>query len=244
MGTFKAFWVEKKDKEVRQSIIDRSIDELPESEVLIRVLYSSLNYKDALSAKGLPGVTRNYPHTPGIDVSGVVEASSAPSLKKGDEVISSKKTELNVGNCLELRHMPTDTLIHNIELKPGKGAQLCRSAGTYGQLIGKDSEYAQLKLSSGEIRLVRVECRATIGMVSNPDKKNIKLGKAGRKRWLGIRPVVRGVAMNPVDHPHGGGEGRTSGGRNPVSRKGFSAKGKKTRNNKRTDKLILKRRKR
>ena len=105
--------------------------------------------------------------------------------------------------------MPTDTLIHNIELKPGKGAQLCRSAGTYGQLIGKDSEYAQLKLSSGEIRLVRVECRATIGMVSNPDKKNIKLGKAGRKRWLGIRPVVRGVAMNPVDHPHGGGEGRT-----------------------------------
>jgi large subunit ribosomal protein L2 len=165
-------------------------------------------------------------------------------LKKGDEVISSKKTELNVGNCLELRNMPTDTLIHNIELKPGKGAQLCRSAGTYGQLIGKDSEYAQIKLSSGEIRLVRVECRATIGMVSNPDKKNIKLGKAGRKRWLGIRPVVRGVAMNPVDHPHGGGEGRTSGGRNPVSRKGFSAKGKKTRNNKRTDKLILKRRKR
>ena len=165
-------------------------------------------------------------------------------LKKGDEVISSKKTELNVGNCLELRNMPTDTLIHNIELKPGKGAQLCRSAGTYGQLIGKDSEYAQIKLSSGEIRVVRAECRATIGMVSNPDKKNIKLGKAGRKRWLGIRPVVRGVAMNPVDHPHGGGEGRTSGGRNPVSRKGFSAKGKKTRNNKRTDKLILKRRKR
>ena len=164
-------------------------------------------------------------------------------LKIGDEIISSKKTELNVGNCLELRHMPTDTLIHNIELKPGKGAQLCRSAGTYGQLIGKDSEYAQLKLSSGEIRLVRVECRATIGMVSNPDKKNIKLGKAGRKRWLVIRPVVRGVAMNPVDHPHGGGEGRTSGGRNPVSRKGLSAKGKKTRNNKRTDKLILKRRK-
>ena len=129
-------------------------------------------------------------------------------LKKGDQVISSKKTELNIGNCLELRNMPTDTLIHNIELKPGKGAQLCRSAGTYGQLIGKDSEYAQVKLSSGEIRLVRVECRATIGMVSNPDKKNIKLGKAGRKRWLGIRPVVRGVAMNPVDHPHGGGEGK------------------------------------
>ena len=123
--------------------------------------------------------------------------------------------------------MPTDTLIHNIELKPGKGAQLCRSAGTYGQLIGKDSEYAQLKLSSGEIRLVRVECRATIGMVSNPDKKNIKLGKAGRKRWLGIRPVVRGVAMNPVDHPHGGGEGRTSGGRNQSLEKVFQLKVKK-----------------
>ena len=164
-------------------------------------------------------------------------------LKKGDEVISSKKTELNVGNCLELRHMPTDTLIHNIELKPGKGAQLCRSAGTYGQLIGKDSEYAQLKLSSGEIRLVRVECRATIGMVSNPDKKNIKLGKAGRKRWLGIRPVVRGVAMNPVDHPHGGGEGKTSGGRSPVSPWGQSAKGLKTRKPKRSDKFIITRRK-
>ena len=165
------------------------------------------------------------------------------NLKKGDEIISSAKTDINIGNCLELRNMPTDTIIHNIELKPGKGAQMCRSAGTYGQLIGKDSEYAQVKLSSGEIRLVRVECRATVGMVSNPDKKNIKLGKAGRKRWLGVRPVVRGVAMNPVDHPHGGGEGRTSGGRNPVSRKGISAKGKKTRNNKRTDKLILKRRK-
>ena len=165
------------------------------------------------------------------------------NLKKGDEIVSSAKTEINIGNCLELRNMPTDTIIHNIELKPGKGAQMCRSAGTYGQLIGKDSEYAQVKLSSGEIRLVRVECRATVGMVSNPDKKNVKLGKAGRKRWLGIRPVVRGVAMNPVDHPHGGGEGRTSGGRNPVSRKGISAKGKKTRNNKRTDKLILKRRK-
>ena len=127
---------------------------------------------------------------------------------------------------------------------PGKGGQLSRSAGTYGQLIGKDADYAQIKLSSGEIRVVRVECRATVGMVSNPDQKNIKLGKAGRKRWLGIRPVVRGVAMNPVDHPHGGGEGRTSGGRHPVSRKGISAKGKKTRNNKRTDKLILKDRRR
>tara|TARA_B100000963_G_scaffold359766_1_gene388111 strand:- start:1094 stop:1921 length:828 start_codon:yes stop_codon:yes gene_type:complete len=166
------------------------------------------------------------------------------SLKVGDSVVSSNKADIKVGNCLMLKNMPTDTIIHNIELKPGKGAQLSRSAGTYGQLIGKDSDYAQIKLSSGEIRVVRVECKATVGMVSNPDQKNIKLGKAGRKRWLGVRPVVRGVAMNPVDHPHGGGEGRTSGGRNPVSRKGISAKGKKTRNNKRTDKLILKDRRR
>merc|ERR1711871_1263626 len=165
-------------------------------------------------------------------------------LNVGDKVLSSHSAEIKVGNCLPLKNIPTDTLVHNIELKPGKGGQLGRSAGTYCQIVGKDSEYAQLKLSSGEIRLVRVECKATIGMVSNQDKKNIKLGKAGRKRWLGVRPAVRGVAMNPVDHPHGGGEGRTSGGRHPVSRKGISAKGKKTRNNKRTDKLILKDRRR
>ncbi len=166
------------------------------------------------------------------------------NLNVGDSIVSSNKATIKVGNCLQLKNMPTDTIIHNIELKPGKGAQLSRSAGTYGQLIGKDADYAQIKLSSGEIRVVRVECRATVGMVSNPDQKNIKLGKAGRKRWLGVKPVVRGVAMNPVDHPHGGGEGRTSGGRNPVSRRGISAKGKKTRNNKRTDKLILKDRRR
>ncbi len=165
------------------------------------------------------------------------------NLKIGQEIISSENAEIKIGNCLKLKNIPTDTLIHNIELKPGKGGQICRSAGTYGQLIGKDADYAQVKLSSGEIRIIRVECKATIGMVSNADQKNIKLAKAGRKRWLGIRPVVRGVAMNPVDHPHGGGEGRTSGGRNPVSRKGISAKGKRTRNNKRTDSLILKRRK-
>ena len=164
------------------------------------------------------------------------------NLKPGDKIVSSDNAEIKAGNCLKIKNIPTDTLIHNIELKPGKGGQLVRSAGTYGQLVGKDADYAQIKLSSGEIRIVRVECRATVGMVSNPDKKNIKLGKAGRKRWLGLRPVVRGVAKNPVDHPHGGGEGRTSGGRNPVSRKGLSAKGKKTRNNKRTDKFILKKR--
>ena len=132
---------------------------------------------------------------------------SPQKLKVGDKIVSSEKAEIKVGNCMQLKHIPTDTLIHNIEMKPGKGAQLNRSAGTYSQLIGKDSEYAQIKLSSGEIRMVRIECKATIGMVSNPDNKNIKLGKAGRKRWMGIRPVVRGVAMNPVDHPHGGGEG-------------------------------------
>ena len=166
---------------------------------------------------------------------------SPQKLKIGDKIISSDKADIKVGNCMQLKNIPTDTLIHNVEMKPGKGGQLNRSAGTYSQLIGKDSEYAQIKLSSGEIRIVRIECRATIGMVSNPDNKNIKLGKAGRKRWMGVRPVVRGVAMNPVDHPHGGGEGRTSGGRNPVSRRGFSAKGKKTRNNKRTDKYIIRR---
>ncbi len=167
-------------------------------------------------------------------------------LKVGDVIVSTdnEKAEIKVGNCLPLKNIPTDTLIHNLELKPGKGGQLLRSAGTYGQLVGKDADYAQIKLSSGEIRIVRVECRASIGMVSNADQKNIKLGKAGRKRWLGYRPVVRGVAKNPVDHPHGGGEGRTSGGRNPVSRKGLSAKGKKTRNNKRTNRFILKRRNR
>ncbi len=173
---------------------------------------------------------------------GVYSYVIAPqNIKIGDKIVSSDKAEIKVGNCMMLKNIPTDTLIHNVEMKPGKGGQLNRSAGTYSQLIGKDSEYAQIKLSSGEIRMVRIECKATIGMVSNPDNKNIKLGKAGRKRWMGVRPVVRGVAMNPVDHPHGGGEGRTSGGRNPVSRKGFSAKGKKTRKNKRTDKYILKR---
>ena len=161
-------------------------------------------------------------------------------LSVGDQVLSSDSAEIKPGNCLKIKHIPVGTIIHNVEMKPGKGGQMIRSAGTFGQLAGKDQEYAQVKLVSGEMRSVRVECRATIGMVSNPDKKNEKLGKAGRNRWLGKRPSVRGVAMNPVDHPHGGGEGRTSGGRNPVSPWGQSAKGKRTRNNKRTDKLIIK----
>ena len=164
-------------------------------------------------------------------------------LKIGDSIVSSDSAEIKPGNCMLLKNIPTDTIIHNIEIKPGKGAQLCRSAGTYGTLIGKDSEYAQVRLSSGEIRMIRVNSKATIGMVSNPDKKNIKLAKAGRKRWLGIKPVVRGVAMNPVDHPHGGGEGKTSGGRSPVSPWGQSAKGLKTRKPQRSDKLIITRRK-
>jgi len=160
-------------------------------------------------------------------------------LAIGNKVISSLKADIKPGNAMPLNSVPVGTIVHNVELKPGKGGQIIRSAGTFAQLASKDSEYAQIKLSSGEIRSVRIECKATIGMVSNPDQKNIKLGKAGRKRWLGVRPSVRGVAMNPVDHPHGGGEGRTSGGRNPVSPWGLSAKGKRTRNNKRTDKYII-----
>jgi large subunit ribosomal protein L2 len=132
--------------------------------------------------------------------------------------------------------------VHNIEMKVGRGGQIARSAGTYAQLVGKDAGYAQLKLSSGEVRSVRGECMATVGAVSNPDQQNVTYGKAGRMRWLGRRPVVRGVAMNPVDHPHGGGEGRTSGGRHPVTPWGKPTKGKKTRKNKGTDKFIVRRR--
>jgi large subunit ribosomal protein L2 len=135
------------------------------------------------------------------------------------------------------------TIIHNVEMKPGKGGQIARSAGTYVQLVGRDAGYALLKLTSGEMRRVAAKCMATIGAVSNPDQKNIKIGKAGRSRWLGRRPSVRGVAMNPIDHPHGGGEGRTSGGRHPVTPWGKPTKGKRTRNNKATDKYIIRRRK-
>ena len=165
-------------------------------------------------------------------------------LQPGDTVISGERVDIKPGNALPMANIPVGTIIHNVELKVGGGAQVARSAGTYVQLIGKDQGYAQLRMNSGEIRIVRAECMATIGAVSNPDKANIKLGKAGRKRWLGKRPAVRGVAMNPVDHPHGGGEGRTSGGRHPVTPWGKPTKGKRTRNNKKTDRLILRRRKR
>jgi len=165
-------------------------------------------------------------------------------LQPGDTVISGEKVDIKPGNALPMENIPVGTIIHNVELKVGGGAQVARSAGTYVQLIGKDQGYAQLRMNSGEIRIVRAECMATIGAVSNADKANIKLGKAGRKRWLGKRPAVRGVAMNPVDHPHGGGEGRTSGGRHPVTPWGKPTKGKRTRNNKKTDRLIIRRRKR
>ena len=163
-------------------------------------------------------------------------------LAVGDAVISGKVADIKPGNAMPMQSIPVGTIIHNVEMKKGKGGQIARSAGTYAQLIGKDQGYAQLRLNSGELRLVRAECMATIGAVSNPDQQNVKFGKAGRSRWLGIRPSVRGVAMNPIDHPHGGGEGKTSGGRHPVTPWGKPTKGKRTRNNKRTDGLIMRRR--
>ena len=162
-------------------------------------------------------------------------------IKVGDKVISGSKKEIRNGNCMPMSDIPVGIDIHNIELKSGSGAQLARSAGTSTQIVGKSNGYVAIKLPSGEQRKIREECRATIGVLSNIDKKNQKLGKAGRNRWLGIRPSVRGVAMNPIDHPHGGGEGKTSGGRDPVTPWGKPTKGKKTRNNKRTDKFIIKR---
>lgn len=163
-------------------------------------------------------------------------------LKIGSEVISSPDADIKVGNCLPLKNIPVGTIVHNVEMKCGKGGQIARSAGASANIVGKDSGYAQIKLSSGEVRLIPLECRATIGVLSNADKKNTNVGKAGRSRWLGKRPHVRGVAMNPVDHPHGGGEGKTSGGRHPVTPWGKPTKGKKTRKNKLTSKFILKRR--
>ncbi|WP_298727745.1 50S ribosomal protein L2 [uncultured Ferrovibrio sp.] len=163
-------------------------------------------------------------------------------LKVGDRVVAGEKADIKPGNAMPMKAIPVGTIIHNVELKPGKGGQMARSAGSFVQLVGKDQGMALVRLASGEQRLVQAECMATIGAVSNPDNQNTKLGKAGRKRWLGIRPTVRGVAMNPIDHPHGGGEGRTSGGRHPVTPWGKSTKGKRTRSNKRTQKMILRRR--
>lgn len=163
-------------------------------------------------------------------------------LSVGDKIISGEKVDIKVGNCAPLKNIPVGTIVHNVEMKPEKGAQLARAAGSYVQLVGKDSNMALIKLRSGEVRLVSSECRATIGAVSNADHQNTTIGKAGRSRWLGIRPSVRGVAMNPVDHPHGGGEGKTSGGRHPVTPWGKPTKGKRTRTNKATSKYIVRRR--
>ncbi len=160
-------------------------------------------------------------------------------LKAGDQVVAAARADIKPGNAMPLAAIPVGTIVHNIEMKPGAGGKIARAAGQYAQLVGKDAGYAQVKLMSGELRLVRGECMATIGAVSNPDNSNQSMGKAGRSRWLGRRPHNRGVVMNPVDHPHGGGEGRTSGGRHPVTPWGKPTKGYKTRVNKRTDRLII-----
>ena len=165
------------------------------------------------------------------------------NIKIGDKIISGNKKEIKIGNCMPLHDIPVGTAIHNVEMKPGGGAKIARAAGSSVKITGSDDEYSIIKLASGEIRKITSKAKATIGVLSNPDQKNIKIGKAGRSRWLGIRPSVRGVVMNPVDHPHGGGEGKSSGGRHPVSPWGQSAKGLKTRNNKRTNKYIISRRK-
>ncbi len=162
-------------------------------------------------------------------------------IQIGDAVVSGDKTDVKPGNAMLLKNIPVGSIVHNVEMRPGKGGQIARSAGSYVQVVGRDSGNALIKLSSGELRTVPQECMATIGAVSNADHVNVKLGKAGRKRWLGVRPTVRGVSMNPVDHPHGGGEGRTSGGRHPVTPWGKGTKGTKTRNNKRTNRSIVRR---
>ena len=163
-------------------------------------------------------------------------------LAAGDVVVAGNAVDVKPGNAMPMENIPVGTIIHNIEMRPGKGAQIARAAGTYAQLVGKDSGYAQLRLTSGEARMVPARCMATIGAVSNSDNQNIKKAKAGRNRWLGKRPSVRGVAMNPVDHPHGGGEGKSSGGRHPVTPWGVPTKGKRTRGKKKSDALIMRRR--
>jgi large subunit ribosomal protein L2 len=160
-------------------------------------------------------------------------------LAEGDVIVAGESVDVKSGNCMPLGNMPIGTIVHNIELKIGKGGQIARSAGTYAQIVGRDQDYVIMRLNSGEQRLVHGKCRATVGAVSNPDHMNTSIGKAGRSRWLGRKPHNRGVTMNPIDHPHGGGEGRTSGGRHPVTPWGFPTKGKKTRKNKSTTKFIV-----
>ena len=163
-------------------------------------------------------------------------------LQVGQKIVSGAEADILVGNALPLRYIPAGTTVHNIELRPGKGAQMVRSAGGAAQLVAKEGDYALVKLPSGETRKVLIDCMATVGQIGNVDHENVSIGKAGRKRWMGKRPVNRGVAMNPVDHPHGGGEGKTSGGRHPVTPWGQPTRGYKTRNNKRTDSFIVSRR--
>jgi len=160
-------------------------------------------------------------------------------IKVGDEVIAGEKTDVRTGNAMPIGNIPLGTLVHNVELKPGKGGQMVRSAGTSAQIMAKEGKYTTLRMPSGEMRMVLSECMATIGQVGNAVHNNLSIGKAGRSRWLGVRPQTRGTAMNPVDHPHGGGEGRTSGGRHPVTPWGKPTKGARTRNNKQTDKMII-----
>ncbi|MER2520374.1 MAG: 50S ribosomal protein L2 [Bdellovibrionales bacterium] len=162
-------------------------------------------------------------------------------IQKGDVVIAGEKVDVKPGNAMRLKNIPVGTFVHNVEMKPGKGGQMARSAGASVQIVGRDTGVVQIKMNSGELRTIPQECMATIGAVSNADHMNEQMGKAGRNRWKGIRPSVRGVVMNPIDHPHGGGEGKSSGGRHPVTPWGKGTKGKKTRNNKRTDRWILRR---
>jgi large subunit ribosomal protein L2 len=201
---------------------------------------------------GIPGVVESIEYDPNRSafISLVKYADGerryilAPlNLKVGDTIISSNsQVDILPGNALPLKYIPVGTIVHNVELKIGKGGQLARAAGAGVQILGKEGGYAQLRLPSSEIRKVHLDCRATVGQLANLDHQNISIGKAGRRRWLGIRPHVRGTAMNPVDHPHGGGEGRTKGGRHPVSPEGIPTKGYKTRKNKRTRAFIIKRR--
>lgn len=202
--------------------------------------------------EGVPGRVERLEYDPNrsanialiVDQDGERRYIIAPKgLHAGDQVVSGAEASIKPGNCLPLRNIPVGTVVHCVELKPGKGAQLARSAGTSVRLISREGIHAILRLRSGEMRKVLVDCRATIGVVSNSEHNLRSLGKAGASRWLGRRPTVRGVAMNPVDHPHGGGEGKTSGGRHPVTPWGMPTKGYKTRKNKRTNKLIMQRRK-
>lgn len=201
---------------------------------------------------GVPGKVRSIEYDPNrsANIALIVYADGdkryilAPDgLKVGNPIMSGENADIKIGNALKIRNIPLGTVIHNIELKPGKGGQLVRSAGAEGQLVAKEDKYAHIRLPSGEVRLVSIDCRATIGQVGNIDHENIDIGKAGRKRWKGIRPTVRGVVMNPTDHPHGGGEGKAPVGGHPLTPWGKGAHGVRTRKRKASDKMIVKRRK-